>query len=147
MMKYSKFSERIDFKPSALGFGLMRLPLMTDSQVDVEQSIRMVRYAIDNGVNYLDTAYIYHGGESEKIMARVLKDGYRDKVKIATKMPMWMVKEESDLDRIFFDQLKKLEVEKIDFYILHALSKESLQMFKKISSHRLAKKEESRRLD
>ena len=130
-MKYRTLSEKIEFKPSALGFGLMRLPLRQDNTPDVEESVKIVRHAVDNGVNYLDTAYMYHGGESEKIMAKVLKDGYRKKVKIADKMPLWMVKEEADLDKLFFEQLKKLEVDKIDFYLLHALSKESLPLFKK----------------
>jgi hypothetical protein len=124
-MKYRKFSDKISFSPSALGFGLMRLPLNPDGTIDFAQSIQMVRFAIDHGVNYLDTAYMYHGGESEKLMAQVLKDGYREKVKIADKMPLWSVKEKGDLDRIFFDQLKKLEVEKIDFYMCHAMSAES----------------------
>ena len=124
-MNYRKFSDKIDFVPSALGFGLMRLPIKDGHTVDVDESVRMVRYAIDRGVNYLDTAYMYHGGESEKVMAKVLKDGYREKVKIADKFPMWMLNNESDKDRIFNEQLQKLEVEKIDFYLLHALSKDS----------------------
>ena len=132
-MNYRSLSKKIEFKPSALGFGLMRLPLKEDNTPDVEEAVKMVRYAVDNGVNYLDTAYMYHGGESEKIMANVLKDGYRKKVRIADKMPLWMVKEESDLDKIFFDQMKKLEVDKIDFYLLHALSKESIPLFKRFN--------------
>ena len=130
-MNYRVFSEKIDFKPSALGFGLMRLPLKEGQCVDVAEAVRMIRYAIDQGVNYMDTAYIYHGGESEKILAKALQDGYREKVKIADKMPMWMLKEEGDLDKIFFEQLEKLQVKKIDFYLLHALSKESFETIEK----------------
>ena len=125
-MKYRNFSKKIDFKPSALGFGLMRLPMKDEKEIDREEAIKIVRYAIDNGVNYLDTAYVYHGGESERILCEILKDGYRDKVKIADKMSMWLLKEESDLDRIFFDQLDKLKVDKIDFYLLHALNRRSI---------------------
>jgi predicted aldo/keto reductase-like oxidoreductase len=122
-VKYRQFSNKIDFKPSALGFGLMRLPVLGDGSVNVEESIEMVRYAIDNGVNYLDTAYVYHG-----------EDGYREKVKIADKMPMWLLKEESDLDKIFFDQLEKLQVKKIDFYLLHALSNDSFEVIEKFKA-------------
>jgi len=131
-MKYRTFSKRIAFQPSALGFGMMRLPMLNEQTIDVDQSIKMVRQAIDSGVNYLDTAYVYHGGESERIMGKVLKDGYRDKVKIADKMPMFLVKNESDLDRLFNEQLERLQVDKIDFYLLHALSKGYLPLFNKI---------------
>ena len=132
-MIYRDFSKKIDFKPAAIGFGLMRLPMKDESIVDVPEAVKMVRHAIDNGVNYLDTAYIYHGGESEKILGEILKDGYREKVKIATKMPMWLLKEESDLDKIFFDQLDKIGVNKIDFYLLHALNKDSLDLITRLN--------------
>jgi len=131
-MQYRTFSKKIDFHPSALGFGLMRLPMLDEKTINVEESVKIVRFAIDHGVNYLDTAYVYYGGESERVMARVLKDGYRKKVKIASKMPMWQVKEESDLDRLFFEQLERLEVDKIDFYLFHALEKDLLPKFKKL---------------
>ncbi|MCL2063709.1 MAG: aldo/keto reductase [Candidatus Cloacimonetes bacterium] len=130
-MIYREFSKKIDFKPSALGFGLMRLPLKDDKTVDIEESVKIARYAIDNGVNYLDTAYMYHGGQSEIALCEILKDGYRDKVKIADKMPMWQLKEDGDLDKIFFEQLEKLKVEKIDFYLLHALHRKSLETINK----------------
>jgi hypothetical protein len=132
-MQYREFSSKIKFKPSALGFGLMRLPMTSDGKVDINESVRIIRYAIDKGVNFLDTAYIYHGGESEKVLAKALKGGYRDKVKIADKMPMWMLKTESDLDRIFYDQLDRLQVKKIDFYLLHALSRSSITLIKKFN--------------
>ena len=132
-MVYRKFSSKIKFKPSALGYGLMRLPINEDHSINADEAIKIVRLAIDNGVNYLDTAYMYHGGESEKIAAEILKDGYRAKVKIATKFPMWNLKEEADLDRIFFEQREKLQVQKIDFYLLHALGKNSLATIKKFN--------------
>jgi hypothetical protein len=83
----------------------------------------MIRYAVDNGVNYLDTAWPYHQGESEKLVAEVLKDGYRKKVYLATKLPIWELEEKADLDKYFNKQLEKLEVETIDFYLLHGLNK------------------------
>ena len=88
------------FKPSALGFGCMRLPTEGEKKdVDEPLAIEMLRSAIDAGVNYLDTAYPYHGGQSERVIAKALKDGYRDKVVVADKMPIWEVKEHGDFDR------------------------------------------------
>lgn len=121
-MQYREFGKTKE-KLSTLGFGAMRLPLLDDdtSKIDYEKSIKMVRYAIDNGVNYLDTAYPYHGGKSEAFCAAVMKDGYRDKIKIATKSPVWDIKKHEDFDEKLDEQLRNLEVEKIDFYLLHAL--------------------------
>jgi predicted aldo/keto reductase-like oxidoreductase len=105
---------------SQLGFGAMRLP-MVDGTVNVPETIRMLRYAIDNGVNYLDTAWPYHGGESEGIVGKALEDGYRDRTFIATKSPVWLMKEPADFDRYLDLQLKRLGTDRIDFYLLHAL--------------------------
>lgn len=104
----------------------MRLPT-TDkepmsSKIDRKKTTRMIRYAIDHGVNYLDSAYAYHGGKSETVLASVLKDGYRDRVKIATKCPVWMVKKGKDFDKFLDEQLRRLRTDKIDFYLFHALN-------------------------
>ena len=87
-MKYRSFPG-LDFKPSALGFGAMRLPVLDNDQskVDIPEATRMIRYAIDRGVNYLDTAYFYHGGFAEQAVAQALKDGYRERIMLATKFP------------------------------------------------------------
>ena len=108
---------------SVLGFGAMRLPIIDgeDSQIDEPMAIEMIRYSIDNGVNYLDTGYTYHGGNSESFCAKVMKDGYREKIKIATKLPSWDIKAHKDMERILDEQRAKLGVETIDFYLLHAL--------------------------
>ncbi len=120
-MKYRNFG-RLDFKVSALGFGAMRLPYTGNPSNVVEpEAIKMLRYAIDNGVNYLDSAYLYHGGLSEVIVGKALQDGYRQKVRIATKMPCPMVQKTEDFDRIFDEQLKRLQTDKIDFYLLHGV--------------------------
>jgi len=121
-MQYRKFG-KLDWAGSLLGFGAMRLPL-TDgdpANVDKPESIRMIRYAIDHGVNYLDTAYPYHSGQSERIVGQALKDGYRERMKLATKLPARLVESASDFDRFLNEQLERLQT-KIDFYLLHGLN-------------------------
>ena len=108
-----------------LGFGCMRLPTLPDGEIDDEKAIPLVRQAIDAGVNYLDTAYNYHGGKSEAFVGRVVQDGYREKVHIATKLPVWAVNSVEDCERLFREQLDRLGVEQVDFYLLHSLNKES----------------------
>ena len=105
---------------SALGFGAMRLATKR-GRIDEERAKRQIRDAIDKGVNYIDTAFPYHGGESERFLGRVLQDGYREKVKLATKLPPSSVKTRGDMDRILEIQLKKLQTDHIDYYLLHGL--------------------------
>ncbi len=105
---------------SALGFGAMRLPTKR-LKIDEERATRQLRYAIDNGVNYVDTAVPYHGGESERFLGRALQDGYRERVNLATKLPPFMVKSRVDMDRILDISLKKLQTTHIDYYLLHGL--------------------------
>ena len=98
----------------------MRLPTKR-GRIDEERATRQIRYAIDKGVNYVDTAVPYHGGESERFLGRALSGGYREKVKLATKLPPWSVKTREDMDRILDIQLKKLQTDRIDYYLLHSL--------------------------
>ena len=125
-MQYRKFG-KLDWKVSALGFGAMRLPTIGGdaNKVDEALTISMIRKAIDGGVNYLDTAYMYHNGMSERVVGRALKDGYREKMRLATKFPARMAQTATDFDRIFNDQLEKLQVQKIDFYLMHGLGADS----------------------
>ena len=122
-MQYRRLG-KLDWDVSVLGFGAMRLPLAGKEEGDVDEpeSIRMIRYAIDHGVNYIDTAYPYHAGRGEGVVGKALKDGYREKVKVATKLPVWKVEDAQDFDRYLNEQLERLQMEKIDFYLLHGLN-------------------------
>ena len=126
-MQYRKFG-KLDWKPSALGFGCIRLPQLgqgMESPVDEPLAIRMIRYAIDNGVNYVDTAYMYHGGNSERTVGKALQDGYRAKTRLATKMPAIMITSADQFDKIFDEQLERLQTDRVDFYLMHGLHKAS----------------------
>lgn len=108
-------------KISTLGFGCMRLASKL-GKIDQVKAEDQIRYAIDNGVNYFDTAYPYHGGDSERFLGKVFSDeALRKKVKIATKLPPWSVKTRQDMDTILNDQLSKLQVECIDYYLIHGI--------------------------
>jgi len=110
---------------SILGFGLMRLPLAPDGKIDQPRAINQIRSAIHKGVNYLDTAWPYHAGESENILGRALAGGYREKVRIATKLPSWMIHNREEMDTYLNTQLEKLQTNRIDYYLLHALNGDS----------------------
>ncbi|QRN82273.1 aldo/keto reductase [Chloroflexota bacterium] len=140
-MKYRKFGS-LDWKVSALGFGAMRLPVLDDDSGKINEplAMEMIRHAIDSGVNYVDTAYPYHQEQSEPFVGKVLKDGYRDKVKLATKMPSWLVKEAADFDRLLEEQLRRLDVDHIDFYLLHALNARWWATYKKLDVFSWAEK-------
>ncbi|MCR5255954.1 MAG: aldo/keto reductase [Acetatifactor sp.] len=111
-------------KVSLLGFGCMRFPTTEDGKIDEARAEEMLDKAIASGVNYIDTAYPYHGGESERFVGKVLQKYDRDSFYLATKLPVWLVKSLDDVDRIFEEQLQKLRTDHVDFYLMHALDRE-----------------------
>ncbi len=111
-------------KPSALGFGCMRFPRTEDGQIDKSQASEMLIYALECGVNYFDTAYPYHNGQSEPFLGRVLSQGWREKVTLVTKMPSWKIESTADFDLVFEEQLDRLQTEYLDVYLLHGMRKE-----------------------
>jgi predicted aldo/keto reductase-like oxidoreductase len=118
-MLYRKMPKNGD-ELSILGFGCMRLP-MVDGKIDEARAIAQIRGAIDNGVNYVDTAWPYLGGQSEPLLGKALRDGYRERVKVATKLPTWLVSSREDMDRYLNAQLERLGTDHIDYYLVHAL--------------------------
>ena len=130
-MQYRRLGKS-DCEVSVLGFGCMRLPMLGSTSavdrfdpnktIDEEEATRMIHYAIDHGINYFDTAYVYHGGKSETLLGKALK-AHRDGVMIATKLPTWLAQTPDDFDRFLDEQLKKLETEYIDLYLLHGLNR------------------------
>ncbi len=136
-MKYRKMGF-LGWEVSVLGFGTMRLPIIQvkdentqkmKSIIDEKEAIKMIRYAIDNEVNYIDTAYPYHDGESEVLVGKALKDGYREKVHLTTKLPMWMVKKTEDFDLFLKQQIERLQINP-DIYLFHGLNKQRLEKIK-----------------
>jgi predicted aldo/keto reductase-like oxidoreductase len=122
-MQYRSFPKIPELPISTLGFGCMRLPTVAGNpaHIEVDAATRLIHQAIDAGVNYFDTAWPYHGQQSEPFLGRALK-GRRHEVQLATKLPVWMVEQESDWERFIDQQLVKLDTQRIDFYMLHGLA-------------------------
>jgi predicted aldo/keto reductase-like oxidoreductase len=123
-MHYRSFPRIPGVSVSVLGFGCMRFPVLDGDmkRIDEPAAAALVRRAIDAGVNYVDTAWPYHGGESEPFVGRALAGGYRERVHLATKLPVWLVEDEADWERLLDQQLRRLDTDHIDFYLLHALN-------------------------
>jgi hypothetical protein len=130
-MKYRKMGS-LPWEVSALGFGCMRLPTKSMLRgVDEKKAIEIIRYGIDQGINYIDTAWLYHMGQSERVLGKALKDGYREKVRIATKLPMVMVRNADAFDRYLNEQLERLQVSCIDMYLFHMLDQNNFAKVKR----------------
>lgn len=124
----------LPWEVSALGFGCMRLPTTPIlHRVDERQSIAIIRKGIDLGINYVDTAWMYHMGNSEKILGKALQNGYRQKVKLVTKLPMIFMRKEEDFDRFFNQQLERLQTDYLDIYLFHMLNETNFEKMKQMN--------------
>ncbi|MDR7857666.1 aldo/keto reductase [Tissierella sp.] len=125
-MQYCYFTKD-KLKVSKLGFGCMRFPILEgdSGKIDKDLASKMLIYGIDNGINYIDTAYPYHKGNSEEFVGEVLSKGYREKVYLATKLPAWLTNSYEDFENYLDEQLKRLQTDYIDFYLLHSLSEKT----------------------
>jgi len=136
-MKYRKFG-KLGIEGSAFGLGCMRFngEASGDSIIDEQKAISLIRRAIDGGVTYLDTAYVYLDRTSEIVLGKALLDGYRDRVTIATKMPMEAVHNRAEMEALLAEELKKLQTDHIDFYLMHGINREKWEYFKSIGAPR-----------
>ena len=136
-MEYRKFG-KTDLQPSILGFGMMRLMKNEDGTINEQWAIETLRAAIDDGLSYVDTAYAY--GDSERVTGLCLQDGYREKVTLATKIPVNKLESEEDFDRILDEELQRLQTDHIDVYLLHALNRERWEHVQKLNILSLAER-------
>ena len=134
-MKYRTMG-KLGIQTSAFGLGYMRFngAASEDSVIDEEKAIRLIRQAIDGGVTYLDTAYVYLDKTSEIVLGKALRDGYRDRVNIATKMPAEFVHNREEMEALLESELKKLQTDHIDFYLMHGINREKWEYFKSIGA-------------
>lgn len=123
-------------KATILGFGAMRMPSAENAQGEktllMDEAVELIRHAIDQGITYIDTAYPYHNGDSEIAVGKALQDGYRDRVVLATKCPVWKMEKTEDLSAVLTEQLAKLQTNKVDMYLLHALGKDRWETVKQL---------------
>ena len=124
--------EKLGIETSLLGFGCMRFPVLENGEINEPEAERMLDKAIAEGVNYIDTAYPYHEGKSEIVTGKILKKYDRDSFYLATKLPLWQINSLEDVDRIFGEQLTKLQTDYVDFYLMHAMNKERWDAMRKL---------------
>ena len=134
-MKYRPMG-KLNIQASAFGLGCMRFngAASGDSVIDEQKAISLIRKAIDGGVTYIDTAYVYLDKTSEIVLGKALQDGYRDKVTIATKMPIHAVHDRASMEALLEEELKKLQTDHIDFYLMHGINREGWEKFKAIGA-------------
>lgn len=130
-MEYRKM-ENLGISTSLLGFGCMRFPTNADGSINEEEVLAMIDRAYQAGVTYFDTAYPYHGGKSEVVTGKALARYPRESYYLATKLPVWAVKTIDDVERIFFEQLERLQKDYVDFYLMHALNGERWKFVKEL---------------
>ena len=143
-MQYRKMGS-MDWEVSALGFGCMRLPprRLNRLRAETEESVRIIRHGIDLGINYIDTAWPYHLGDSERIVGQALQDGYRERVHLVTKLFMPLVRNTEDFDRYLNTQLERLQTDHLDIYLFHSLNAGAFEKVKRLGL--IAKMEEAKR--
>lgn len=134
-----KLIESLDVNFPKLGFGCMRFPVK-DGKIDFDQARELIRHAMDRGLNYFDTAYNYHNGESQEFLGNVLQEFKRESYYLTNKLPVWKVKEEKDAEKFFNEQLEKCNTEYFDFYLLHSLNKNSIETVEKFNLYDFIKK-------
>jgi predicted aldo/keto reductase-like oxidoreductase len=124
----------LNWEVSALGFGCMRLPSRRFNKLraQTDKSVEVVRFGIDLGINYVDTAWPYHLGDSEKILGLALNDGYRERVRLVTKLPLFIVTNANQFDKYLKTQLKRLQTDHLDAYLFHAVSQGGFNKIKKL---------------
>ncbi len=134
-MKYRTMG-KLGIKASAFGLGCMRFngAPSGDGVIDEEKAVALIRQAIDGGVSYIDTAYVYLDKTSETVLGKALRDGYREKVTIATKMPLHAVHDRASMEALLAEELEKLQTDHIDFYLMHGINRESWEKFKAIGA-------------
>ncbi len=132
-MKY-RLMGSLNWEVSALGFGAMRLPTKRFNRlaVDKHEAIRIIRRGIDSGINYVDTAWFYHMGDSEKVLGEALKDGYRERVKLVTKFPTPLGRKPEDFEKYLNAQLERLQTDYFDIYLLHTLDRGGFDKVKRL---------------
>ena len=128
---YKRKMDKLGIETTLLGFGCMRLP-EKNGRADMAKTEEMIDLAYHSGVNYYDTAYVYHGGRSEVALGSALKKYPRESFYVADKMPVWQVGSQGDLERYFSESLRRLNMDYIDFYLLHSLRAGSWRSVKKL---------------
>jgi hypothetical protein len=121
-MRYRPFGARTNVLVSMLGIGAMRLPLTPEGTIDETRANELIETGLEGGINYIDTAYVYNDGASEMIVGDTLQRGWRDKIYVATKMPVWELEKPGDQEPFLRTQLERLRMDQIDFYLLHSLN-------------------------
>lgn len=128
----NKFIEKFGVELPQLAFGCMRFPTK-DNKIDFDASRKMIHYAMANGLNYFDTAYPYHDGESETFLGKVLPEFPRESYFLTSKLPIWKVENEGDAEKYFNEQLEKCQTEYFDFYHLHAMGTKRIEIMEKFN--------------
>ncbi|MFR8002684.1 MAG: aldo/keto reductase [Hydrogeniiclostridium sp.] len=139
LKKQYKFT---DTCPSVLGLGMMRLPKAREGSEDIDRAKaqEIVDYAYSHGINYFDTAYRYHAGDSELFVGEALKKYPRESFYLASKMPIWEANTPADVEKIFNDQLKRCQVEYFDFYLCHSQNKENFKKIREFGAYEFLSK-------